>query len=95
MTRERLTKGDFDRLESGYPKILARLKIIRVTHGKAGSIAGWRTGVHRFVVVFIPPRNKEEKVRKYLTEWCKNPIIKLVKSGKLSQAAVPIEKKQK
>lgn len=31
-------------------------------------------------------------MRKYLTEWCKNPIIKLVKSGKLSQAAVPIEK---
>lgn len=31
-------------------------------------------------------------MRKYLAEWCKNPIIKLVKSGKLSQAAVPIEK---
>lgn len=57
-----------------------------------GRQARSRTGVHRFVVVFIPPRNKEEKVRKYLTEWCKNPIIKLVKSGKLSQAAVPIEK---
>lgn len=34
-------------------------------------------------------------MRKYLTEWCKNPIIKLVKSGKLSQAAVPIERKTK